>query len=237
MRSDPIARKAGAFCLAYFLISFMVFAATGKIVHLAMAWNLLLAALPLALALLALRSLARGGKIAAALWAALWLLFFPNAPYLATDFIHMNQMDFYTGHTFSRDLTAWVRLAHISFGVLLGNATGFYSFSLVQGLMERLWGRRRAYFAVGAVSLLSGYAVFMGRFLRLNSWDVLRPVHLISTLLSGMDGFAASYSLLFAAYTLCGHLLFRLFFRRGREFPPGREEGSPNAGAAERNDE
>lgn len=53
-------------------------------------WNLLLAAFPLLFAFLAARNAGKGnrrGRVIA--WGALWLLFFPNAPYIITDFVHL----------------------------------------------------------------------------------------------------------------------------------------------------
>ena len=53
-------------------------------------WNLFLAWLPLLFALLALRWQKRPFLALAA--AFLWLLFFPNAPYLVTDLIHLRRL-------------------------------------------------------------------------------------------------------------------------------------------------
>ncbi len=50
-----------------------------------------------------------------------------------------------------------------------------------------------------AVMLLRGFGVYIGRFLRLNSWDVVNPVRLMHTILSQLDLFALQMTLSFAA--------------------------------------
>ncbi len=65
---------------------------TGSTVYVFLVWNLLLAALPLCLStlLLSVRSLRRSNLTFAGT-LGLWLLFFPNAPYIVTDLIHLNR--------------------------------------------------------------------------------------------------------------------------------------------------
>jgi len=57
-------------------------------------WNLFLAWIPLALAGLAYRIASRRSALARLIvvpTAIVWLLFFPNAPYIVTDFVHLGQ--------------------------------------------------------------------------------------------------------------------------------------------------
>ena len=54
-------------------------------------WNLFLAWIPFALAVFVYdRWRRRGPGLALFVLGGLWLLFFPNAPYIATDFVHLN---------------------------------------------------------------------------------------------------------------------------------------------------
>jgi len=59
--------------------------------------------------------------------------------------------------------------------------------------------------------MASGYAVYLGRFLRLNSWDVLRPMLLLQRALLYTDGFALWFSASFGAYIFCTYCVFRVF--------------------------
>jgi uncharacterized membrane protein len=79
---------ASAVCVAL-IVARMLYSGTGQ--YRFMLWNLLLAWIPLLLAV-AIQSLAssprRSSRLLSVPTALLWLLFFPNAPYLLTDFLH-----------------------------------------------------------------------------------------------------------------------------------------------------
>ena len=60
-----------------------------------------------------------------------------------------------------------------------------------------------------AISLLNGYGVYIGRFLRLNSWDILHPVFLIQKLLGNIDRFTIVFSLMIAVFYLVAYWIFR----------------------------
>jgi uncharacterized membrane protein len=131
-----------------------------------LAWNLFLAWLPLIFALLACEEYraASGRKARFAGLAGAWLLFFPNAPYIFTDVIHLTTRSY---------RHVWVDMVLILLCALIGLVLGFVSLFLMQGVVTRLWGRARSWVFVAAVAGLSGYGIYLGRFLRFNSWDVL----------------------------------------------------------------
>lgn len=129
-------------------------------------WNLFLAWLPLVFALLAhdeyqpgARRNWRFGGLAAA-----WLIFFPNAPYILTDLIHLTT-------SFYRHF--WVDLVLILSCAVTGLVLGFVSLFLMQGVVTRMFGRLASWFFIAGVAVLSGFGIYLGRFLRFNSWDVL----------------------------------------------------------------
>ena len=56
---------------------------------------------------------------------------------------------------------------------------GFVSLYLMQSVVERMLGRPASWLFIAAVAALSGFGIYLGRFMRFNSWDVLfRPVQL-----------------------------------------------------------
>jgi uncharacterized membrane protein len=143
---------------------------TGKIRYGFLVWNLFLAWLPLIFALLA-RELDQSGERRnwrfLALTAA-WLLFFPNAPYIFTDLIHL------TSHFFGH---FWVDLMLILLCALTGLVLGFVSLYLMQSVVTRMFGRVASWLFIAVVAGLTGFGIYLGRFLRFNSWDVLlRPM-------------------------------------------------------------
>ena len=135
-------------------------------------WNLILAWVPLVFALLACEKF-RAGEARQWSFAALsgaWLLFFPNAPYILTDFIHL----FYGTHR-----VFWVDLVLILIFAFTGLLLGFLSLYLMQSLVRRSFGSFASWLFIAAVAGLSGFGIYLGRFLRLNSWDIVaKPIKL-----------------------------------------------------------
>jgi uncharacterized membrane protein len=157
---------ASAVCVA---LVFARICLTGSLRYGFLLWNLLLAWLPLMFALLLREHHAqreRRGWRRPALGVA-WLLFFPNAPYIFTDLVHLTTK--FNGHY-------WPDMMLILLCALTGLMLGFISLYLMQALVADRFGRVTSWLFVAGVAGLSGIGVFLGRFLRLNSWDVLlRP--------------------------------------------------------------
>ena len=138
-------------------------------------WNLILAWMPLVFALLARddyrarRSGARAGLKFYSLCGA-WLLFFPNAPYIFTDLIHLTHRSI---HSF------WVDLAVILSCAFTGLVLGFVSLYLMHSLVTQRHGKVAGWVFVAGVAGVSSFGVYLGRFLRFNSWDVIsKPAEL-----------------------------------------------------------
>jgi uncharacterized membrane protein len=155
---------------------------TGKIIYGFLLWNLFLAWLPLVFAVLAADAYReREGRNWRFLGlAGSWLLFFPNAPYIFTDVIHLTSR-FYGQF--------WVDLMLILLCALTGLVLGFLSLFLMQAVVTRMFGRLASWFFIAGVAGLSGFGIYLGRFLRFNSWDVLfKPL----ALYHGISNWAAS---------------------------------------------
>ena len=141
-------------------------AATGDSYYRFLVWNLVLAWLPLAFAIAAyVRARVRTG-VAVIAMLALWLLFFPNAPYLLTDFIHLQE----------GPAPLWYDAMMISAFAWTGLMLGFASLYLVQRILARALGRTLGWVGVFVALGLASVGVYIGRFIRFNSWDaVLHP--------------------------------------------------------------
>jgi uncharacterized membrane protein len=128
---------------------------TGRFGYSFLVWNLFLAWLPMVFALLASEnyhsSSGRDWRFLGL--AGAWLLFFPNAPYIYPYF--------------------WVDLSLILLCALTGLVLGFVSLYLMQSVVERMLGRAASWLFVAAVAGLTGFGIYLGRFLRFNSWDVV----------------------------------------------------------------
>lgn len=135
-----------------------------------MLWNLFLAAIPLGLSL-GLRQINR--LVLAVPLLAVWLLFFPNAPYVLTDLMHLNE---HNAH-----VPKWLDLLMLLSFALVALWFGFQSLHMVQHWFVRRFSHATAWcVSIGSLAL-SGFGIYLGRFDRWNSWDLLhRPVSLLS---------------------------------------------------------
>jgi uncharacterized membrane protein len=159
-----------------------------------MPWNLFLAWLPLcfALAIAGLRRVPRAGTPILGL-GLLWLLFFPNAPYLLTEFVHLDPqyavaeppVRMLAAVSPHRDVPVWFDAVLILTFAWNGLLLGFVSLHLVQHAVRERLGAAWGWATVVAVLCLSGFGVSLGRFERWNSWDLFsRPAHLLADVAS-----------------------------------------------------
>jgi uncharacterized membrane protein len=137
-----------------------------------LAWNLFLAWIPLLVGLWIYDGCRRHARRPALLAAiVLWLLFLPNAPYVVTDFVHLRTIH---GAPVWFDVTL---IASFAFTAML---LGLVSTALVHAVVQRLAGPLAAWSFVGGSLVLSSVGIYIGRFLRLNSWSFLtRPGELL----------------------------------------------------------
>lgn len=187
---------------------------TGLSLHFMMGWNMFLAFLPLPFAVLSQNNFQKSRKIPTVIFFLLWLLFFPNAPYMVTDLIHINSMNFYSSHSYTTDIISWLRLIHIGIGVFLSTLTCMYSLYKIHQMLLQTRNKIIANIILVILCFLSGYAIYIGRFLRFNSWDILKPILLISQLKDTLNIFCLFFSSLFAGYILFVYCILYIFLHQ-----------------------
>jgi uncharacterized membrane protein len=97
-----------------------------------------------------------------------WLLFFPNAPYVLTDFIHLKAEE--------AAAPVWYDALMISSCAWTALLLGLASLYLMQLVARRVVGVAWSWVGVVASLLLASFGVYLGRFVQINSWDALiRP--------------------------------------------------------------
>ena len=178
-------------------------------------WNLLLAWVPLLLAAAIYRLTSRQGGVSWALLAPaglVWLLFFPNAPYLLTDFLHFLEA--------GNGVPAWYDLLLFGWFAWTGFLLGFAALVPVQAAISRKWGRTAGWAAVVVVIVLASVGVYIGRFLHWNSWDVISsPGATIDSIAEGVGRplklFA--FTMLFSALFLLVYAASRALSRLARD--------------------
>jgi uncharacterized membrane protein len=161
-------------------------------------WNLFLAVIPLVAS-----TWLDSGK---SLWSwrnlvslGVWFAFLPNAPYLVTDMVHFHQeprVPIYLDEAIVCT-TAWN-------GVLLGYAS---MRKIEVWLLER-YAERPVRIAVIAVFLACGFGIYLGRYVRLNSWDILVHPFMVGRVVSVRVLFPFEHRQTWAVTLLFGLLLW-----------------------------
>jgi uncharacterized membrane protein len=189
---------AGATIVCVGLVRFRA-ALTGSAHYTFLIWNLFLAWIPFVIAYLTYISSIRRRWLYLIVPASaiVWLIFFPNAPYILTDLQHLSS----TGG----DAPVWYDVILLIWFVFTGLFLGMVSLFLMQELVRREFGRWFGWGFVLAVAGLTSIGVYMGRFLRWNSWDILGNF-------SGMAQFTWYYILHPTPRSLLFASLFMSFF-------------------------
>jgi uncharacterized membrane protein len=131
-----------------------------------MMWNLFLAWLALAITLWLERTLNRSlwSSWYALAMTALWIVFLPNTFYMITDLIHVQEL------TQTDLMYGVVMLASFIFnGVMLG----LISLYIVHWELQKRLKARTAYILIELSILVCSFAIYIGRELRWNTWDIL----------------------------------------------------------------
>jgi uncharacterized membrane protein len=129
-------------------------------------WNLFLAFIPYWIAWLMIRKGAIiQNKIKLFIALAAWLLFIPNSFYIITDLFHFTHV---------RSAPKWFDLLLIFSFAWNGILCGIISLRRVEIIiMKLLRGKNFSLFLVFAVMWLSAFGIYIGRYLRFNSWDII----------------------------------------------------------------
>jgi uncharacterized membrane protein len=169
--------------------------------HLGLIWNLFLAWIPFILAYIAHAISWRR------IWlylvipviAFLWLIFYPNAPYMLTDLQDLARVSFSAPLWYDVIIVVWCSWTAMLLGIV--------SLYLMQDIVIRTFGRFVGWSFIFVISALSSFGIYIGRFVRLNSWDILQnPAETAMSIL----GLIIDPSRRLAAFTL-SYTFFFLF--------------------------
>lgn len=159
------------------MLSFSVVLLLMRIIHtesihfLFIPWNLFLAVLPLVFSHWLQKTT---DKLSAWCMFGLWLLFFPNAMYIVTDLFHLHESD---------DVPQWFDLLLLFSAALNGVLMGMVSLYNIEQFLRKKMTARYIHLALFSMFLLCGYGIYLGRYLRWNSWDLFtQPFGLLLTI-------------------------------------------------------
>jgi uncharacterized membrane protein len=135
----------------------------------------------------------------------LWLAFLPNAPYLVTDFQHLQPRP---------PVPLWYDVGLLTVFAWTGLFLAVASLRTMQILVKSYFGRLASWVFVAVTLALSSLGIYLGRFLRWNSWDLLtQPLNILKDVLVRITDPLShlpfvGFTLMFAALLLVCYLMF-----------------------------
>lgn len=216
---NPILKLVGVLALFSITCTFLL---GFKIIELSrfrgffLIWNLFLAWIPLFISLMLYQKIFTSSespkKWVLILLTFVWLLFFPNAPYIISDIIHMRKS---------------VQLVWLDALIIFGFATiglnvGLLSLFIVQKSVSKIYGKGFGWTFISSTIFLSGFGIYLGRDLRYNSWDIItRPGELLLDCLSQWNNLHAwNMSIAYAMFIFMAYLMIRSFVELGQQEQP-----------------
>lgn len=194
------------------LLSFVLLMIRVKLTHsffyLFLVWNLFLAVIPFVITSY-LVSIPKLNKIVLAFWFGVWLLFLPNAPYIITDLIHLR---------LSETHSIWLDILIV--GAFAGTGLLLFYLSVLDmvSILKQYLKKRILNYSLLFIIFLSGFGVYLGRFLRYNSWELLsNPKHLIHDIFNiiiqpNTNKDAWLFTILFGAFLSVGFWVFNILY-------------------------
>ncbi len=138
-------------------------------------------------------------------WGILWLVFFPNAPYIVTDFYHLDPRP---------PIPLWFDISLIAIFAFTGCFLAIASLRSIHLIVEQFAGRAVGWLFALFTLGLGSLGVYLGRFSRFNSWDILlHPKVVLSdvayNILNPMDNLGfIGFTAMFGSILLVFYLMF-----------------------------
>jgi uncharacterized membrane protein len=132
-----------------------------ELTYVFLAWNLFLAWIPFALSQ-QLGDIKNKWKLLVVI--VCWLLFLPNAPYIITDFLHLKHR---------QPIPYWYDILLLFSAALNGLLLGLASLLKMEKFLADRYGKKVSAFLILCSFFLCAFGIYMGRYLRWNSWDII----------------------------------------------------------------
>lgn len=168
-------RKPILIHIFFLLIAFVVYIQGITVQGPDLIWNMILALIAYDAAVLT--TISKKQKWLYPLLLVVWLAFYPNTFYMLTDLVHMT----WVGDTLWNPVSMRLFMAFVP-SILFGVYCGIESWNILRERWKWTWWLDML--VVAGLSYLSSLAIYIGRYDRLNSWDLAtRPQLVVQKLL------------------------------------------------------
>ncbi len=173
---------------------------THSFFYLFLVWNLFLATIPYIISSYLISKL-KFKRLPLLIYSLVWLAFLPNAPYIITDLWHLR---------LASNSIIWLDLLIVFCFASTGLLLFFISIKDMKQLLQCYLPQRVNTLLFNALFFLCGFGIYLGRFLRYNSWEIIsNPIQLIQ------DVFTIIFQPQVHTKAWLFTLLFGLFLRLG----------------------
>lgn len=170
-------------------------------------WNIILALIPFDLALL-IRYFKKY-RLVQILITIVWLVFFPNAMYMVTDFSHLSSIG-----TGLMTETQFFNYAILAVSVLTGLILGISSAHIVGRVYCQKLSTVWTIMFYVVLSFVSAYGIYLGRFLRINSWEIVSdPQKVIKLFMASISMHSLVFVISFGALQFALLVLYHMVRR------------------------
>lgn len=141
-----------------------------------------------------------------------YVIFFPNSFYILTDFIHFEHYDFFSMYPniYELDIYDWYIFFDIVVGALIALKLGVLSISNIKSICsDKL--KKFEYLGLTVLFILSSIGIYIGRFMRLNSWDIFD----ISYIFNGIFEYFSFFLMFVLLFTMIHMISYILFKEKG----------------------
>ena len=137
-----------------------------------------------------------------------FILFFPNSIYMLTDFIHIQNYTFFIDYSniYNYSLFEWLVFAHILIGALYAAKLGISAIINLEQIVKK-YTQGYHFIILSFLFFLSSFGIFLGRFLRFNSWNIIESITQIGMVFSH-GSFLVGFVLIFFAIHWVMYFLF-----------------------------
>ncbi|REG90222.1 DUF1361 domain-containing protein [Winogradskyella sediminis] len=168
-------------------------------------WNVFLAIIPYAITMY-LNTTSKLSKLKLGFWFMAWLAFLPNAPYIVTDLIHIR---------IGNDALLWLDVLVVLSFALSGLLVFYISLLDMQTLVKSIFKTLPIEMMSIAILFLCGFGVYLGRFLRYNSWEIISGsqylfIDILNIIIMPFQHFEAwLFTFGFSAFLIVGFWMFK----------------------------
>lgn len=165
-------------------------------------WNLFLAIIPFLISSY-LKNKKNQSKLIILLMISIWILFFPNAPYILTDLFHLKNRT---------SAPIWFDLILILSFAWTGITFGFLSLRHIESMIKPYLSSFQKNAIIVFFLFLSSFGIYLGRFLRWNSWHIINKPILILSDISNRIIYPIEHPRTWGVTILMGILLNIMYF-------------------------